>query len=91
LQWIAAVSDITAGQKDWAIENSLHWVLDITFREDGCRVRKDHGPQNLAVLRHIAVNLLKQEKTATMGINNMRLRAGWQEGYLRKVPAGLFL
>jgi predicted transposase YbfD/YdcC len=79
-----------ATRTHWAIENSLHWVLDIAFREDGCRVRKDHGPQNLAILRHVAVNLLKQEKTARMGINNKRLRAGWDEDYLRKVLAGLF-
>ena len=79
-----------ATRTHWTIENSLHWILDIAFREDECRVRKDHGPQNLAILRHIAVNLLKQEKTAKMGINNKRLRAGWDEAYLRKVLAGLF-
>jgi len=81
---------LEATRTHWAIENSLHWVLDIAFREDECRVRKDHGPQNLAILRHIAVNLLKQEKTAKMGVNNKRLRAGWDEVYLRKVLAGLF-
>jgi hypothetical protein len=70
-----------ATRTHWAIENSLHWVLDIAFREDECRVRKDHGPQNLAILRHIAANLLKQEKTAKAGINNKRLRSGWDEEY----------
>lgn len=69
----------------WGIENSLHWVLDIAFREDESRVRKDHGPENLAVLRHIALNLLKQEKTAQMGIHAKRLKAGWDEDYLRHV------
>ena len=59
----------------WGIENELHWVLDIAFREDDCRVRKDYGPQNFAVLRHIALNLLKQDTTAKLGIKNKRLQA----------------
>jgi predicted transposase YbfD/YdcC len=74
----------------WEIENSLHWVLDIAFREDECRVRKGFGAQNLATLRHIAVNLLKQEKTAKVGVKSKRLRAGWDEDYLLKVLSGLF-
>jgi predicted transposase YbfD/YdcC len=74
----------------WGIENSLHWVLDIAFREDECRVRKGFGAQNLATLRHIAVNLLKQEKTAKAGVKSKRLRAGWDEDYLLKVLSGLF-
>jgi len=74
----------------WGIENSLHWVLDIAFREDECRVRKGFGAQNLATLRHIAVNLLKQEKTVKAGVKSKRLRAGWDEDYLLKVLSGLF-
>ena len=66
----------------WDIENELQWVLDIAFREDECRVRKDYGPQNFAVLRHIALNLLKQDTTATLGIKNKRLQAAWDERYL---------
>lgn len=66
----------------WGIENELHWVLDIAFREDECRVRKDYGPQNFAVLRHIALNLLRQETTAKLGIKNKRLQAAWDERYL---------
>jgi predicted transposase YbfD/YdcC len=52
----------------WGIENPLHWVLDVAFREDDCRIRKDHAPQNFAVLRHIALNLLNQEKKLRTGI-----------------------
>jgi len=71
----------------WAIENGLHWELDIAFREDDSRVRKDHAPQNFAVLRHIALNLLKQEKTARGGLKAKRLQCGWDEQYLLKVLA----
>ena len=69
----------------WQIENGLHWVLDMAFREDESRVRKDHAPQNLAVLRHIALSLLKQETSLKVGIKAKRLRAGWDEQYLLKV------
>ncbi len=74
----------------WGIENQLHWVLDIAFREDDCRVRKGYGAQNLATLRHIAINLLKQEQTAPIGPKSKRLRAGGDEDYLLKILAGLF-
>jgi len=69
----------------WGIENSLHWVLDVCFREDLCRVRKKNGPENLARLRHIALNLLKQEKTLKAGIQTKRLKAAWDRNYLMKV------
>ena len=72
----------------WSIENSLHWTLDVTFREDQCRVRKDHGPQNINILRQIGHNLLKNEPTLKVGIQGKRLNAGWDEDYLRKVLLG---
>ena len=59
-------------------------TLDVTFREDLSRVRKDHGPQNLAVLRQIALNLLKKETTLKRGIQGKRLKSGWVEDYLLK-------
>lgn len=72
----------------WGIENKVHWVLDIAFREDDCRIRKGSGAQNFAILRHIALNLLKREKTAKCGVKNKRLKAGWDESYLLKVLSG---
>ena len=74
-----------ATRHHWGIENSLHWVLDMAFREDECRVRKGHGAENLARLRHIAMNLLKQDKTAKVGIKNKRLKAGWDQEYLLRL------
>jgi predicted transposase YbfD/YdcC len=73
----------------WGIENSLHWVLDVCFREILCRVRKKHAPENLARLRHIALNLLKQEKTLKGGIQTKRLKAAWENDYLLKVISGI--
>jgi len=66
----------------WGIENQVHWVLDLAFREDESRVRKDHGAENLAVLRHIALNLLKQDTTTKLGTQNKRLKAAWDQDYL---------
>ncbi|MEZ4711192.1 MAG: ISAs1 family transposase [Caldilineaceae bacterium] len=74
----------------WRIENSLHWVLDIAFREDESRIRKGNGPQNFAVLRHIALNLLKQNAQSTLGIKNRRLRAGWHNDFLWDVLSPIF-
>lgn len=73
----------------WGIENGLHWTIDLAFDEDRCRVRKDHGPENFAILRHIALNLLKQEQTCKRSIKGKRLMAGWREDYLINVLSGL--
>ena len=76
---------LRAARAHWSIENSLHWSLDVTFREDQSRMRKDHSPQNMATLRQIAHNQLKRETSLKVGIQGKRLQAGWRDDYLLKV------
>lgn len=66
----------------WSIENQLHWILDVDFKEDDSRIRKDHAPENLAVIRHIAINILKQDKSFKASIKGKRKCAGWDNNYL---------
>jgi len=77
-----------AVRQHWGIENSLHWVLDVSFDEDACRIRKDKGAQTFAVLRHIALNLLRREPHHKRGIKARRKRAGWDRDYLVQVLTG---
>jgi predicted transposase YbfD/YdcC len=79
---------LAAKRSHWGIENSLHWVLDVAFHEDDSRVRQGNADQSLAVLRHMELNLLKQEKTAKGSIKAKRLQAAWNEDYLVKVLSG---
>lgn len=66
----------------WGIENSLHWVLDVSFEEDDCRIRKDHAAHNMATLRRLALNLLRNDTQNKRGIKTRRHRAGWDNDYL---------
>lgn len=76
-----------AVRNHWGIENKLHWTLDVTFREDHSRVRKGHGPENFAVLRHLALNLLRQEPSKK-SIPRKRLACALDNNYLLKVLLG---
>ena len=73
----------------WSVENNLHWVLDVGFKEDTVQGCLGHSAENLAVIRHIGINLLSTEKTARVGTANKRLKAGWDNRYLEKVLKGL--
>jgi len=72
-------------RRHWSIENNLHWVLDMTMDEDRSRIRKDHGAKNAAVLRRIALNLVKQDTTTKMSVRARRLYAAWNESYIEKI------
>jgi predicted transposase YbfD/YdcC len=69
----------------WQVENNLHWSLDVSFREDDCRVRIENAAENFSRVRRIALSLIKLEKTAKVGVKGKRLKAGWNKEYLLKI------
>lgn len=72
----------------WGIENNLHWVLDHAFDEDSNRARAGNSAANMAVIRHIALNLIKADTSSKIGVKNRRLKAGWDNDYLEKLLLG---
>ncbi len=86
---LGASSFLKATRDHWSVENSLHWVLDVAYREDESRIRKGYGAENFAILRHLTLNVLNQEQTSHIGIHNKRLKAGWDTSYLETVLAGM--
>ena len=66
----------------WGIENSVHWVLDVSFREDESRVRTGNAPENLSTMRHAALNLLRQHRQSRISIKAKRKLAAWDNDYL---------
>ena len=79
----AKILEIT--RTHWSIENCLHWVLDVAFDEDRCRVRTGNGPENLAIVRHFALGLLKKDTSVKAGIKAKRKAAGWDVDYLLRL------
>ena len=80
------VADAVRGH--WAVENKLHWQLDVSFGEDQRRIRKGHGAQNYSRLCRLALNLLKRDTSVKIGIHGKRLKAGWDEHYLLRLLTG---
>ena len=77
------MADLVRGH--WSIENQLHWQLDVSFREDERRIRKDNAAENFSRLCRLTLNLLKKDKTVKAGIHAKRLKAGWDEHYLLRL------
>ena len=77
-----------AVRSHWAVENALHWSLDVGFREHACQVRKDSAPANFACLRRMALTQLEQEKSKKLGIQGKRWRAGWDQASMETVLRG---
>ena len=76
---------LSAVRGHWGIENSVHWILDVAFDEDGSRVRTGNAAENFSTLRRMALNMLKRESTSKGGVAAKRKRAGWDENYLLTV------
>lgn len=77
-----AHSILQAARHHWGVENSLHWVLDVVFREDQARMRRGHSSHNFALLRHIALNLVRNQKSGPKSVRGKRLKAAWDHDFL---------
>jgi predicted transposase YbfD/YdcC len=75
-------------RRHWSIENNLHWVLDVTFREDDCRVRDPTAARNLALLRKIAINLTRQDHSTNTSLRAKRKKAAWDDRYMQQLLQG---
>mgnify|MGYP003529003628 FL=1 len=83
---VGAQAIAKAIRSHWTVENSLHWSLDVSFKEDASKVRKDHGPANMACMRRLALTQLKRETSLQKAsIQTKRHRAGWDTDYMEKV------
>jgi predicted transposase YbfD/YdcC len=79
----------TAIRSHWSIENQLHWILDVGFGEDAAQSCSGYSAENLAVIRHIGINLLSRDKESKVGVKTRRLQAGWDDNYLKTVLSAL--
>jgi predicted transposase YbfD/YdcC len=87
-QKLAVKKFAAAVRGHWSIENSLHWQLDVTFREDHSRIRQRHADANFSILRRTALSMLKNNRSRKIGVKNKRLTAGWNDSYLQELLFG---
>jgi predicted transposase YbfD/YdcC len=78
-----------AVRSHWSIENQLHWILDVGFAEDTAQSCSGYSAENLAVIRHVGINLLSRDKKSQVGVKTRRLKAGWDDNYLKTVLSAL--
>ena len=79
---------VQAIRRHWTIENGLHWILDVTFREDDSRVRDRTAARNLAILRKIAINLMGRDRSPPISMRARRKKAAWKDEYMRSLLVG---
>ena len=87
---MTATEALTAVRSHWGIENQLHWVLDMSFGEDQSRIRKQNAPTNVAIIRHAALNMIRQVKTKRVSVSRMRKSAGWDNSVLTSILSQIF-
>ena len=73
----------------WSIENQLHWILDVGFAEDASQACQGYSAENLAAIRHVGLNLRSRDKKTKVGVKTKRLKAGWNDNYLKGVLSAL--
>lgn len=81
---------LAAVRLHWGIENQLHWVLDMSFGKDQSRICKDNAPTNVAIIRHAALNMIRQTPKKRMSVKRMRKAAGWNDSLLTEILAQIF-
>ncbi len=79
-----------AVRSHWAIENALHWVLDVSFREDDSRIRRDYSSENMGIFRHIVINAIRNDKTVKKSLKGKRYKATLESNYAEKILSGIF-
>ena len=81
------LSNIDAVRGHWSIENSLHWILDVVMQEDAARNRKDNSPENMAIIRHTALNIMKSDPSVNLSLKQIKKKLQWDHDYAMSLEA----